>query len=69
VKVVPGEHFVEAGKIKFVSGDVLYPGVCPSRFMYHDVLPSTCSSSDLIGWLNTFAFELQYVCVYIYFLY
>lgn len=58
MKAVPGEHFVEAGKFKYASGDVLYPDVCSSPCIYHDVLPSTCSSLDLIGWLNTFAFEL-----------
>jgi hypothetical protein len=58
VKAVPGERFVEAGKFKYASGDVLYPDVCPSPYMYHDVLPSTCHSSDLIGWVKAFAFEL-----------
>jgi len=27
MKVVPGEHFVDTGKFKFASGDVLYPEV------------------------------------------
>jgi hypothetical protein len=35
---------------------VMYCGVCPSPCMCDEVVPSTCSFSELIGWSNTFAF-------------
>lgn len=35
MKVVPGEHFVGAGKFKFAPGDVLYPEVLACIMMYY----------------------------------